>query len=482
MEKTTRAIFPPLWLRLVIAAILLAAAFMKAHQLATQPLPDGNLLDNRWFLLAGVLWEFFLAATLLTGFARRLTWLAATVTFFVFTAVTLYRGLIGDSSCGCFGTVEINPWITLTLDILLLVLLLAFHPSPLIAANTADPAAIRLTRRGFLLRTVPATVFVIIAGTIAVIGAVNYRPAALSDSGQIVGENRFVLLNPTAWLNKPFPLAPHIQLDRPFMQGNWVLVLHRRNCQDCEKLMPEVKSLAITAAADAAGIQIAVVEMPPYSPPDSSLAVAMPNILHGRLSAVRDWFAATPLVVGLCDGHVVFAQDSANALALRRATYAAANGGLPSYENLPPELDEPPPCCGESDTDDTWFYEQPEERQLLPLINGQGRYDIGRTTTGAVHFVDFEITNDRPEPLNIIGINSECSCLKVAMESHIIPPDSAGRILLGFKAPAAAVNYTARLLLETGSGNDILLTVTADVMAAPPPSPHPLPPPATTAD
>lgn len=476
MEKTTRAIFPPLWLRLVIAAILLAAAFMKAHQLATRPLPDGNFLDNRWFLLVGVLWEFFLAAVLLTGLARRLAWVAATVTFFIFTAVTLYRAIIGDSSCGCFGTVEINPWITLMLDILLLVLLLAFHPLPLIAANPAnpaDPAAIRLTRRGILLRTMPAVAFVVIAGTIAVIGAVNYRPAILSDSGEIVGENRFVLLDPAAWLNKPFPLAPHMQLDRPLMQGNWVLVLYRRNCQDCEKLMPEVQSLALTAAADAAGTHIAVVEMPSYSPPDSSLAVAMPNILLGRLSAARDWFAATPLVVGLCDGQVVFAQDSADGLALRRAAYAAANGGLPSYEDMPPELDEPPPCCGGSDTDDTWFHEQPDERQLLPVINGRGRYDIGQTTTGAVHFVDFELINDRPEAMNITGINSECSCLKVAMKSYIIPPDSTGRILLGFKAPATAVNYTARLLLETSAGNDILLTVTADVMAAPSPPPSP---------
>jgi len=36
--------------------------------------------------------------------------------FSVFCGVTLYKGLAGATSCGCFGQLSVNPWYTLAAD------------------------------------------------------------------------------------------------------------------------------------------------------------------------------------------------------------------------------------------------------------------------------------------------------------------------------------------------------------------------------
>jgi len=101
-------------LNLAVAAILLTSASLKAHELASGPLPPGDIFQNRWLILAVVQWEFVLAAWLLIKVAKRAAWLALTGTFTVFLSITLFRAISGESSCGCFGKVQVNPWITLS--------------------------------------------------------------------------------------------------------------------------------------------------------------------------------------------------------------------------------------------------------------------------------------------------------------------------------------------------------------------------------
>ncbi|KPL25100.1 MAG: hypothetical protein AMJ75_01980 [Phycisphaerae bacterium SM1_79] len=49
--------------------------------------------------------------------------------FSLFWAVTLYKGVIGAESCGCFGSVHVNPWIILfAIDLLAAIALALFRP------------------------------------------------------------------------------------------------------------------------------------------------------------------------------------------------------------------------------------------------------------------------------------------------------------------------------------------------------------------
>ena len=59
------------WATPLVALVLLVAAVLKAHQLATEPVVGSGLLDSRWLLVAVVQHELFLAFWLLSGLFPR---------------------------------------------------------------------------------------------------------------------------------------------------------------------------------------------------------------------------------------------------------------------------------------------------------------------------------------------------------------------------------------------------------------------------
>lgn len=84
--------------------------------------------------LAGLQLEALVGAWLVSGFAPRGAALAGTGLFAALGAVSLYLGLIGQASCGCFGRVTVSPWLTLALDAACAAALLNTRPA------AADPA------------------------------------------------------------------------------------------------------------------------------------------------------------------------------------------------------------------------------------------------------------------------------------------------------------------------------------------------------
>jgi len=83
-------------------------------------------------------WEFFviqiplelgLGIWLLCGLFRKAGWLLGLISFGGFIIVTAGKVISGAESCGCFGTVTVDPLITLlTMDVPLFVLLAIFRP------------------------------------------------------------------------------------------------------------------------------------------------------------------------------------------------------------------------------------------------------------------------------------------------------------------------------------------------------------------
>ena len=72
--------------------------------------------------------SFYLAAWLVTGARPRLAWAAALVTFLCFAGVTAARVVAGETSCGCFGLLEIDPRWVLGLDLAVIAALLWAGP------------------------------------------------------------------------------------------------------------------------------------------------------------------------------------------------------------------------------------------------------------------------------------------------------------------------------------------------------------------
>ena len=101
----------------LLGVLLVFAAALKTHQMATEPIVGGGLFESRWFLAVAVQYELLLGFWLISGHFPRAAWWAALGTFGVFAVVAAAKGIAGEESCGCFGRVSVSPWLTLTIDV-----------------------------------------------------------------------------------------------------------------------------------------------------------------------------------------------------------------------------------------------------------------------------------------------------------------------------------------------------------------------------
>ena len=116
------------WTLRLVGGLLLAAAGLKGWQLLTEPLANSDIWSNRAFLILTVEFELGLGIWLVSGLFKKLAWAAGVACFVLFSGITLYKGLTGAASCGCFGSVEVNPWITLfAVDLPCLAALVVFR-------------------------------------------------------------------------------------------------------------------------------------------------------------------------------------------------------------------------------------------------------------------------------------------------------------------------------------------------------------------
>lgn len=122
--------------RVALAVLLLAAAGLKAHSLATEPVLATGLLDSRWVLIVAVEFELLFALWLSANISPKPTWAAALACFGLFTCISVYKALSGETTCGCFGS-AVNPWWTATLDLAIVFCL--FYCRPAHQASLSSP-------------------------------------------------------------------------------------------------------------------------------------------------------------------------------------------------------------------------------------------------------------------------------------------------------------------------------------------------------
>jgi uncharacterized membrane protein YphA (DoxX/SURF4 family) len=209
--------------RLVVAAVLLLAAGLKAYQLATAPVLDEGILHARWFNILVVDFELFFGIWLPYGLLPQWTNRAATGLFCLFAMVSFYKAISGEASCGCFGNVSINPWYTMTFDLVIVGLLVLCKPKQEVK-NENLAAIICSMLISWLAVSVPLTFLM-----------ATYEPAVLTKSGEIVGNSQSVLLKPHDWLNEKFPLLQFVDVPVELEKGDWDVFLYRKHCTDCRK-------------------------------------------------------------------------------------------------------------------------------------------------------------------------------------------------------------------------------------------------------
>ena len=297
VAKCRRNVTPYDVVRVLLAGVLLLAAGLKGHQLATEPVLGTGILDSRWFLIGVVEFELFLGLWLISGIYARRLWQITMGCFALFACFSLHKALSGAATCGCFGRVEVNPWYTFTLDTLAVALLLRWRPTP-----SKQPAIARLTPAAPQITALIGLWLLLAAPAAWAMG--TYQPAVLAEDGIILGEDNLVILEPEKWEGKRFPLLEYIDISAQLAHGEWTVLLYHHDCPKCHEAVSQHVRRASQIGAISDGPGVALLEVPPFSTRGGGAAPELGAGLRGRLSETREWFVSTPVIFRIVDAQV----------------------------------------------------------------------------------------------------------------------------------------------------------------------------------
>ena len=293
----------------VAGVVLLVASVLKVHQLLTEPIISKGFWESWLFFVIQIPLEMGLGIWLVCGLFRKLAWLVALLSFGFFIGITLQKVIIGAESCGCFGTVHVNPWITLfTMDTPIFLALVIFRPRGERLLPPPWPSA-----RHFFGVAIPTF---ILLGTIVPVLIFN-KPPERTDKYEVVRPEQRASPEPAAaqqisgqettqeQFSQEWPMLKHIDIADSLRSAIAVVLFYHNDCPDCLEAISRYDRAARELAGNEDAIRIAFVEVPPYGPEQDSLIPAETPCLKGRLDSVKKWYVTTPLVVVMLDGQVL---------------------------------------------------------------------------------------------------------------------------------------------------------------------------------
>lgn len=286
--------------RTLVALVLILAAAAKAYQLAVEPFFVSELFGARWPEILVALLELLLGLWLLTDFLPTWSLLTAICCFVTFGVVSFYKAISGAESCGCFGELKINPWITLGLDCAIAALL-TYTIWQLQNRGSNNPIGVNNS-----LGT--GTAFAIWAIVSIPVGAcVGFFP--IPTASLLNGHQLHVVdsdLCSKEWLDQQFPLVKDINNGHQLKKGTWLVLLHKQNCSSCRKAVQDFSQLAGDFSTIADGPRVAIIEVPPYS---AKTVEVRSEVFLGRLSNTKGWKVDAPLAMIVDGGNVSFVFD-----------------------------------------------------------------------------------------------------------------------------------------------------------------------------
>ncbi len=230
--------------------------------------------------------------------------------FRLFCCVTLYKGLTGAASCGCFGSLHVNPWITLlAIDLPAVISLNLFPPvrlsRPLLSFSTGRHTALQRKEsiRGAVRRLVkplpsPPRFAATAALGLAILGLTT-PILALNEPANVTSS--YKVLEPETWVGRELPILEYIDIAEALKKGTWLVLFYHYDCPDCARAIPMYEQMARDLEGNGDFLRIAFVAVPPYGRgpvSENSLCTL------GRLAGTKEWFVTTPAVALLKDGQV----------------------------------------------------------------------------------------------------------------------------------------------------------------------------------
>lgn len=113
-----------------VGGLLIVAAGLKAEQFFNTDHQGGGLFQNRWLQIFLVELECALGLALLLRLKPPVVRVACQLLFVAFLAVAIYHLAFSASSCGCLGKVRLAPVAAVAVDLLVLLALWWWKPTP----------------------------------------------------------------------------------------------------------------------------------------------------------------------------------------------------------------------------------------------------------------------------------------------------------------------------------------------------------------
>ncbi len=305
---TLRSSLAILLARVIIPLWLGLGAVLKTIDGSPSNLPavlvkwlGGNGVDLRFVLEFSIAVEFIVVGVMIMvpGLAR----LAGILILASFLPVLIGDVALGASSCGCFGAVQIPPWVTLATDVFFLVsLLFLAHGVPALKTPRSLPT----------WRVVSVGLWSVLGVAVAFgLTATGMPPESAFDAPETASSGPaegYYLPEYSTWVGRPFQeldLAGWIRgLPEDLAEGRQVLLFYRKDCEHCHELMEFFFADELPAPTTAVAVPeragFPTVGVQPFVCVGCRLA---------ELPAGVDWFLQTPVLVSLADGVVECAAE-----------------------------------------------------------------------------------------------------------------------------------------------------------------------------
>jgi hypothetical protein len=293
--------------RVVVPAWLAAGAILKLVDLSPTHLPaalikwcGGLGIDLMFMLRFSIAAELMVAAVmvLVPPLAR---WTGLLV-LGAFVPVLIGDLALGASSCGCFGALEVSPWVTLVTDVTFFLVLAVLGGREPRLALTAHLPTTRVVAAGALSLL---SVILAFGWPVSVSGADD--PA---ETGGITAlpHDGYYLPDYESWLGHPFrdlEIASWIVgLSADLDTGQQYVLFFRKDCEHCHELLEVYFQGALQWPTTA----VAVPERNGW-PTENLQPFPCSECRLAELPAGIDWFLQTPVLVRLADGLVECAAE-----------------------------------------------------------------------------------------------------------------------------------------------------------------------------
>ncbi|MCH2139905.1 MAG: hypothetical protein MK100_02590 [Phycisphaerales bacterium] len=299
----------PLWIG-IGATVKLAERSPKLLPEHLRDALDVSGIDLHWALAWFIGIE--IAAVLIMVLLPRLAREVAIFMLSVFCLVLLYEIFNGNvTNCGCLGSYSPAPWLMLSIDLAMLIAVIALPVRHL--SYMPDRLAAMLTSF--------AAIFFFILAYIHVVGSAKdiqvvvpqidgSQPSTSVDSTTTITLPPYYTLDVSDWSGKPIREIELISwipdLPPSIEEGQQYLIMYSRTCEHCHELLLEHFS---------------------YDPPAPTTLVAIPESTDGfaegggldnpcldclevELPVGTDWLMTPPIVISIEDGVVQCAQES----------------------------------------------------------------------------------------------------------------------------------------------------------------------------